>query len=309
MTPSFFHLDIDITSGPTVTDVEAVLELARRVDQTARWPQLEPKLMFGFARDVPTYHVFARHADRLVGYAHLAFTASADGPSAEIVVDSEHRLRGVGRSLLNKLRQLASGDFRIWCHGINSAAFSFANRTDLILRQQVVLLRYPDEALICRGPLKNETSLEDANLSLNSLSHAIDDAYPDSRPAGPIMSQDWFTPKLVTIHLDNHGGLDGALVLRPMNFSGQPSMEIHAIAVMQHAQGVGIGRQLISDALDIAATLNAKTVISYVDLANSAALRAHFRSGFEWVSADAIFRGAGFQALRQSDTKDGPVPR
>lgn len=302
-------MDIYVTSNPTVIDVDAALELAREIDRRARWPHMEPKLIFGFARSVPTHHVFVRNSDGMVGYAHLALTASADGPSTEIMVHPDHRLRGIGRSLLNELRKVSTEGFRIWCHGINNGAFNFANRTDLVLRQQLVLLRYPHEALTSRGPLSKVTSLKDTNLSPKSLQEAIDDAYPDSRPAESIMSQAWFRPSLVTIQLSDGGDLDGALVLRPIDFNGEASVEIHAIAVKRHAQGMGIGRKLIGDALDLAVESDFRTVISYVDLANSSALRAHFRSGFEWVSADAIFRDAGFQFLRRSDTEDAPEPQ
>ena len=83
--------------------------------------------------------------------------------------------------------------------------------------------------------------------------------------------------------------LNGALLLRPLD-SKSHQYEIHAIAVDPRCQGRGLGSRLISAALSRVVELAGQQTISYVNLQNLSAMRAHLRNTFNLRSIDGVFR-------------------
>ncbi len=76
-----------------------------------------------YGGDTAVRHVLAYSGDTLVGYAHIDPTDAVAGSSAELVVDPEHRRRGVGRRLVVEVLALSpDGRLRLWAHGDSPGA-------------------------------------------------------------------------------------------------------------------------------------------------------------------------------------------
>lgn len=101
-----------------------VLALADRAGAHDGIAPLSEQFLLDLSAAHGVQHLLAERAGRLLGYAQLSGAHGPD-PSAELVVDPEHRRLGVGRDLATTLRSTAPA-VRVWAHGDLAAARALA---------------------------------------------------------------------------------------------------------------------------------------------------------------------------------------
>jgi GNAT superfamily N-acetyltransferase len=288
MTPSFSHLYIKSSTSPTSVEQADILRLTQSITLHDNTPGIEEKIKFRLDDGARTTHLLALHGDRLVGYAHFANTGSADGLSCELLVAPEFRRQGIGSLLSQTIIDRTRGHtLRFWVHGSTETGMNFAGRNFWFF-QQLVLLEYH----ISSRPTDSNSpeALVEGSTLISDIANLIDTAYGDVGRGQSIVSQDWFRPELTIIVNDpGEASMDGVLILRPLDIVAG-NFEIHAIAVQPKRQGKKIGHRLIRDALVRLQNLGANRILSYVNARNVSAMRAHVGNGFNWCSADCVYR-------------------
>ncbi len=141
----------------------------------------------------------------LLGYAHLDPTDVVAGSSAELVVDPDHRQRGVGRRLVSEVLGLTpDGRLRLWAHGDHPGATALAQAYGLTRGRTLWQLRRSLFAPLPPVMLANGVTVrtfrpgaDDAEwVSLNARAFA-DHPEQGSWGLGDLhqrMAEDWFDP-------------------------------------------------------------------------------------------------------------------
>jgi mycothiol synthase len=202
----------------------------------------------------------------------------------ELVVDPEHRRRGIGTALTERVLAEIGRPVLAWAHGDSAGSrvlaerFGFERmRTLLQLRAPVphesAPIRAPDAALRAFRPGSDDT----AWLELNALafaSHpeqgALTQTDLDARMAEP-----WFDPGSLLL-LERDGKLIGSCWLKVEDGVG----EFYAVAVHPEAQGAGLGGALVDAGLARLSELGVRTASLYVEGDNERAVRLYRSRGF-----------------------------
>ena len=244
----------------------------------------------------PAVHVLA-HAPatgELVGYGQVRWQDF--GPVAALVVDPDHRRRGVGAALWTTLARHASGPLRVWASGNGPGARALAERQGLRpVRTLLVLGRSlggnlppadPPDGVIIRTFRPGED--EQGWLTANAGAFAT---HPEQGSLTRMdieqrMAEPWFDP----------GGLFLAVRQgRPIGFHwtkrepGSPVGEVYVIGVDPAAGVRGLGTPLLGVGLRHLRDRGATEVELYVEADNARALALYRRHGFSPVSADVLY--------------------
>ncbi|MGH1561466.1 mycothiol synthase [Mumia sp. DW29H23] len=234
----------------------------------------------------------AYEGDLLVGVAY----AAGDAP-VELFVEPDHRRRGVGLQLLDRV--LDQGESRFWAHGDLPGAQALARRRGLTaVRTLLVLERDTAAALPDERPVEGVTIRtwrdEDTAgvVAVNArafASHpeqgAMDEADFRARTAQP-----WFDPAGLFV-----AERDGEVVgfhwtkVDPPVAEGGDVGEVYVVGVDPSEQGRGLGKALTLRGLHHLATLGLRRVDLYVEGDNTPALATYEGLGFRESARDVLY--------------------
>lgn len=224
----------------------------------------------------------------LVGYAQL------DRGSAELAVHPEHRRRGVGSKLLDRVLESQS-DARVWAHGPHPGAAPLAASRGLAVVRELWLMSAPppSDAPLPEPPdgvvLTTFDADRDADdwLAVNARAFAshpeqgrMNRADLDARLAEP-----WFDPDGFWLARDRAGVLLGSMWTKIESGVG----EIYVLGIDPAAQGRGLGGLLTATAMHRFAQQPLTEVELYVEGDNHAAIRTYQRAGFRRRRADVQY--------------------
>ncbi len=251
-------------------------------------------------------HVLAHDdADVLVGYAQLE--QAPDAATVELVVSPQHRRRGVGSALADRiLVDTAGRPVQAWAHGTTPAAEAFAAHTGFEPVRRLLQLGRPiddRDPLTPPAPvpagLRIRTFLpgrdEAAWLRVNSAAFA---SHPEQGrwtrdDLAARETEDWFDPagfflaettaepaRVVGFHWTKQDGVAG---------------EVYVLGIDPSTQGSGLGRILLRTGLAYLRTRGCSVVDLYVEADNIAARRLYEREGFEVYVTDTRYRHPAVQ--------------
>jgi mycothiol synthase len=244
---------------------------------------------------------------RLAGYAHTLTYGDGDGrrASCEFVVHPEMRQKGVGRSLLTRAIDEASGQgarrMDLWAYNDSAASARIAGefgftpaRRLLHLHRHVVSAPYADAP---------------ANATLRAFRPGVDDArwlelnnrifrgHPENGAwtlddLRARMSQPWFDANDMLV-LEIEGALAGFcwLKIEDRGESGRVG-EIYVIGTAPECRGLGLGRYLLSRGLAHLRDRGVSFAAIYVDEANAAAVTLYEAAGFHHHHVDVCYTRA-----------------
>ncbi|GAA4418813.1 mycothiol synthase [Georgenia halophila] len=242
----------------------------------------------------------------LAGYAQLDVVAG----SAELAVHPGHRRRGIGRALLDAVRDLAPG-VAVWAHGDLPAARALAASADMervreLLQMAVDLpvLGVPDDTRPAAHGLTRVRTFrsgqdEEAWVRLNARAFST---HPEQgrmtvEDLRARQAEDWFDPSVLWLVPDPEarGGDERLLAsmwvkIEPHDGGAPVEGEIYALGVHPDAQGRGLGGRLTSLALAEMAARGLRRATLYVEGDNAPALRTYERNGFRCVATDVQYR-------------------
>lgn len=279
----------------TPADVEAVLALADRAESHDGVAPLSEEFRLAL-RDTSASQL----VERRDGVVVWAAVRTAGG--VEIVVDPDHRRRGIGSALLAAVGEAAPGS-PLWAHGDLPGAQALAAAAGLRpVRELLKLGRALTAADAARPPADGVRSLADHDdhddgaaaaarerhlngwLALNALAFAD---HPEQgrwsrADLDARLAEDWFDP--ATLWLQD-GAVGSVWVKHPV---GEPA-EIYVLAVHPDHGGRGLGRRLLDHALGHVARAGASEIELYVDGGNAAARALYERAGFDVRTRDVQY--------------------
>lgn len=302
--------------------VEEVLALAEAVAAADGVAALSEQPLLDLRSPVrPVRHLLVRGSDGtgLLGYAQI----DAEGTSAELAVHPGHRRRGVGRSLLDAVRETAPG-VAVWAHGDLPGARALAaaagmERVRELLQLALDLTERPGgertggSAVVPAGEAGEADKADEAGEAGEGTGPRVrtfrvgeDEeawvrqnarAFADHPEQGRMTvedlrareKEDWFDPSLLWLVPSD----DGARVLASMWVKvvpGEDSGEIYVLGVDPDAQGRGLGSALTTRALDEMSRRGLRRATLYVEGDNVAARRTYERQGFRRAATDVQYR-------------------
>jgi len=267
--------------------------------------------------DAPSVHLLIRHADDLVGYAHLDTTDAVDGPSAELVVHPMSRRRGLGRALVTAVTEAAAaadptGRMRLWAHGDHPSATALALSLGFERHRVLWQLRRSLFAPVPAPEFAEGVALrpfeagrdDEEWVRVNARAFA---SHPDQgrwtiRDLHVRMAEPWFDSsgfllavrdeKLLGFHWTKvHGSL--RTDHRPddeVEHDHDPIGEVYILGVDPDARGLGLGAALTEAGLRHLRGRGLDQVMLYVDEANQRAVDLYQSLGFVRWATDVCFR-------------------
>ena len=276
---------------------EDVRALAARAAATDGADPLNEEARFAL-RDDSARHLLHHDDGTLVGYLQW----QPDYGTAQLVVDPAHRRRGVGRGLVEALRDARSslpgspgtGEQHpgVWAFGDLPAAQAFAtalgwapSRGLLVMERDLAGVEAPElpEGFTVRGytPADAEQFLavNAAAFADHPEQGALDAAGLAARIAEP-----WFDPDGLLLGLDADG-VAGFHWTKLVDGTG----EVYVLGVAPRAQGRGYGRVLLQAGLAHLEQAGAGHVVLYVDMAEPVAVRMYESAGFHVAHRDVLY--------------------
>ena len=321
----------------TPGDVDGVRNLERRAQAAdGVGPLSEQAVLWLGDTSGRVRHHLAYAADALVGYAQVAEAGDGEGndadddadpatdaATAELVVDPDHRRRGLGRQLADAVASHAPGA-RLWAHGNLEAAKALAKSAGWVpVRELHKLGRTlsPSDAQHGASALPPGFAArafvpgrdEQAWLEVNAA------AFAHHREQGRLTladllereQQPWFDPRglilVETLEAPRRVVAFHWTKVDPTQRSSvdptQGAGEVYVVAVHPAYQGRGLGRPVTTLGLAHLAGLGLPEVVLYVDADNTAAMRTYTGLGFGSMMVDVMYSHPGSpSAVRSSST-------
>lgn len=208
----------------------------------------------------------------------------------ELVVSPEHRRRGIGTALTERVLAEIGRPVLAWAHGDSPGSRVLAERFGFERSRTLLQLRapVPRQPAAVPGLRSFRPGVDDtAWLDLNALAFAahpeqgaLRQADLDARKREP-----WFDPGSLLL-LERDGALLGSCWLKVEDGIG----EFYAVAVHPAAQGTGLGGALVDAGLARLAELGVGTASLYVEGDNDRALRLYRSRGFTDHTVDVQWR-------------------
>jgi mycothiol synthase len=276
--------------APRAARVDASPEAVRRVLALADRARV-------VADDGPLVLVVPGPHGEPVGAAVVA--RGDDGVEAELVVDPEHRRRGVGRALLDAvLAEGGASPVSVWAHGDHAGARALAASTGLDRARELLQLRasVPEaHAGLGERPLPAGLALssftpDDADdwVALNARAFA---SHPEQgrmtrRDLDDRLAEPWGDPTTLLLARDADGRLAGFHWLKVEDGEA----EVYVLGVDPDRAARGLGSALLAAGLDLLAARGHAEVDLYVEADNAPALALYRRAAFRDAAVDVQYR-------------------
>ena len=123
---------VSVTKSLTDSQVNEILDIvinSSEVDGARPFSEhVEIHLRSG--GDRPVIHLLAEDSNKkIVGYGHLDTTDLVAGPSGELVVHPDFRLKGIATQIVTEMKKLiGQQQLRLWSHGDTTSARNFSNK-------------------------------------------------------------------------------------------------------------------------------------------------------------------------------------
>ena len=290
-------------------EVQRVLDLVGRAREVDGVPPLSEHVLLNLRHggDEPGRHLLLRETagGDVVGYAHLDPTDAVAGPSAELVVDPEHRRRGHARQLVEALHEQTDGPLRLWAHGDCPDARSLASAMGFEQVRELWQMRRSLQAalpsvLVPEGLRLRTFTPQDTDALVRLNAEAFVDHPEQGRwtraDVDARLAESWFDPEGLFLAEDTVDLAAGLLGFHWTKVHGghahEPVGEVYVVGVAPRAQGRGLGRVLILAGLHHLRRRGLSQVMLYVDADNASAVRTYTALGFTRWDVDVQFRRA-----------------
>lgn len=221
----------------------------------------------------------------------VAAAFAAEDAPVEVVVDPEHRRRGVGRGIVEEL--LADGEGAFWAHGDLPAAQALAASVGLAAQRTLLVLRLvfdgpPEPERVPDGVTIRTYTPADADdviaVNARAFAHhpeqgAMDRADFDRRTASA-----WFDPDGLFV-AERDGRIIGFHWTKVEDGVG----EVYVVGIDPEAQGGGLGSALTARGLRHLYEQGLEIVDLYVEGDNAPALTVYRKLGFTEHAKDVLY--------------------
>lgn len=284
-----------------VDDLEELIKSATLVD--GHEPIGEHKFLRLKHGDDLGVAVLAYESDELAGYAHtLAYGDSqARRASCELVVEPNHRRRGIGSALLKQVIDHANvqhaTSLDLWAYNDSEASRYLARSFSLSPQRKLLHMhRHSGEPPVLPAPHSASirpirTGEEETLLALNNR---IFEDHPENgswtmEDLKARQTQTWFDAADVLM-LEEAGALAGFCWLKIEERGEEGRVgEIYVIGTAPEFRGAGLGRYLLSAGLQHLSQRAVDIVAVYVDQSNDAAVSLYESFEFHHHHVDVMY--------------------
>lgn len=271
----------------TAEQAEAVDALAARAAAKDGFDPLNEEARFSRASGEARHLLATEDAD-LVGY----LVHSPVHRTAQLVVDPAHRRRGIGSRLAAALA--AEAPPRLWAFHDAPPARGFVRQLGLVEGRALLVMgrTIPDGGLPAesgadgvqfRGYLPEDAE-ELLAVNAAAFAHHPEQGGLDAPGLAARIAEDWFDPEGLIVAVED-GRLLGFHWTKKVGEVG----EVYVIGVAPAAQGRGLGRRLLTAGLEHLARTGCRSVILYVDSADTVAVGMYLSAGFYVVHRDVLY--------------------
>lgn len=235
-------------------------------------------------------HLLATECDELVGY----LVHSPVHRTAQLVVDPAHRRRGIGSRLANLLA--ADAPLRLWAFHDAPPAQGFVRCFELVEGRALLVMiraltptrhsgvgRDDEGGVTLRGYVPADAA---ALLAVNAaaFAHHPEQGSLDAAGLAARMREEWFDPDGLIVAVED-GRMLGFHWTKQVGDLG----EVYVVGVDPSAQGRGLGRRLLQAGLNHLAKAGCRSVILYVDSADTVAVGMYLSAGFGVAHRDVLY--------------------
>lgn len=285
---------ISTSAGSTVLEMSEALALAERAGVLDGSPPLNEAALLHLRHPrIDVRHLRASLDQRLVGYAQLEVGEQAS--IAQLVVDPDHRRRGIGTRLAQELLSAAPAELRAWSAGASPAAAGLATRVgmtvgrELLVKQRDLSGGWPEPPTPADVQIRSFRVGEDepAWLGVNAraFSHHPEQGSITADDLAQRMAEPWFDPAGFLVAWRGGAMVGFHWTKQHDNHLG----EVYVLGVDPRAAGTGLGKVLLSAGLRHLRDRGNTAVELYVESDHTAAVRLYRGFGFATVSRDVMY--------------------
>ena len=243
----------------------------------------------------------------VLAYGHVDHS-NPEVPSAELVVDPDHRGQGIGGQLLDHVLHRWP-DLRLWSHGdLQDARRLYTSRSLQVVRELWQMSRplagewsdLPDDVELPEGMAVRPFRVgqdEQAWLAVNARAFAghAEQGRMTMTDLRERMTEPWFDPQgFLVVEDRTQTDADGIPRMAAFHWTKvEPDQadtgEVYVVGVDPDYQGRGLGKAVTLLGLQHLRAVGVETATLYVDGDNPAAIATYHRLGFERAAIDVMY--------------------
>jgi mycothiol synthase len=287
-------LTIATATELTETEIDGVLQLVADAEAVDQMKALNEAAVLRLRRPHPTtQHVLVSEGEQLAGYAQLE--SGIEWSAGQLVVSPDHRRRGIGTLLLQRLIMESSSPLRVWAMGDSPAARALATGAAMTAQRELLIMeRRLDEDLPepvvppgveIRTFVPGQDEREWLRVNAAAFAHHPEQALIDGDDLADRMAEPWFDPKGFFV-----ATIDDTMVGFHWTKQHQDQLgEVYVLGIEPSAAGRGLGKALLLTGLRWLQQRGNTHVELYVEANHRAAIGLYLSYGFATVSRDVMY--------------------
>lgn len=240
-----------------------------------------------------TQHILVSEGEDLLGYAQLE--SGMEWSAGQLVVSPDHRRKGIGTLLLQRLIMESSSPLRVWAMGDTAAARALAASAGMVPRRELLIMeRQLDddvpEPLIPPGVqirtfVPGQDEQEWLRVNAAAFADHPEQALVDGDDLADRMAESWFDPNGFFVATINDTMVGFHWTKQHQDQLG----EVYVLGIAPSAAGGGLGKALLLTGLRSLQERGSTRVELYVEADNRAAVELYLSYGFATVSRDVMY--------------------
>jgi mycothiol synthase len=287
-------LTIAVATELTETEINGVLRLVGNADAVDHKLALNEAGLLRLRRRHPTtQHLLVSEGDELVGYAQLE--SGTEWSGGQLVVSPDHRRRGVGTMLLQRLIMESFSALRVWAMGDTPAAKALAAASGMTRQRELLIMerRLDDElpepvvpaGVQIRTFVPGQDEQEWLRVNAAAFAHHPEQALIDSDDLADRMAEPWFDAAGFFVATINDTMVGFHWTKQHQDQLG----EVYVLGIAPSAAGRGLGKALLLTGLRSLQQRGCTRVELYVEADHRVAIELYLSYGFVTVSRDVMY--------------------
>ena len=287
-------LTVAVAAELTETEVNGVLKLVADAEAVDHMQALNEAALLRLRRPHPnTQHLLVSEQEDLVGYAQLE--SGTEWSAGQLLVSPDHRQRGIGTLLLQRLLRESTSPLRVWAMGDTPAARALATAAGMTRQRELLIMErglddeLPEPVVPAGVEIRTFVPGQDEQqwLRVNAaaFAHHPEQALIDSDDLTDRMAEPWFDPKGFFVATINDTMVGFHWTKQHQDQLG----EVYVLGITPSAAGRGLGKALLVTGLRSLQQRGSTRVELYVEADHQAAIELYLTYGFTTVNRDVMY--------------------
>lgn len=287
-------LTVAVAPKLTEDEINGVLQLMADAEAVDAMKALNEAALLRLRRPhSTTQHILVSEGEDLLGYAQLE--SGMEWSAGQLVVSPDHRRKGIGTLLLQRLIMESSSPLRVWAMGDTAAARALAASAGMVPRRELLIMeRQLDddvpEPLIPPGVqirtfVPGQDEQEWLRVNAAAFADHPEQALVDGDDLADRMAESWFDPNGFFVATINDTMVGFHWTKQHQDQLG----EVYVLGIAPSAAGGGLGKALLLTGLRSLQERGSTRVELYVEADNRAAVELYLSYGFATVSRDVMY--------------------